>query len=320
MTMNALDSLKECFCKHVQQSRPEELIAEVIKKGASGRFIVRLSDLTERSLIGIQYTDNRSDNALHYPCAEFLSHHQISTPRIEFADLENGLLLVEDIGRADLHGLKDLPFEQRLPLYKKVFEELYRFSQLEVSPELELMPAFDEETYLWEQGYFAEHFVGTHLKQNPDQILKNDLFRSLGKELGSTAPDLVHRDFQSQNVLVKGEEIYFIDFQGMRKGHTEYDLASFICDPYMNHPAEEQAALIALWTEVSGGFNEKRFTQCAVQRLMQALGAYGNISYNQKNDWYAQFFEPASRLLLTVIQNTEYEESLSPILTTALTK
>jgi aminoglycoside/choline kinase family phosphotransferase len=43
----------------------------------------------------------------------------------------------------------------------------------------------------------------------------------------------VHRDFQSQNIIARSGHAYLIDFQGMRPGLAEYDLASLLFDPYV---------------------------------------------------------------------------------------
>lgn len=286
-----------------------------IKKGASGRTITRLKAENAPACIGIHYTDARSDNAFHKPISDFLEDTGVRVPRILFADLEAGILLVEDVGHRDLLSLKGLSWEERESYYRSTFRELSKISRATPPEGLEMMEPFTEETYLWEQGYFAEHFVGTHLGKDAEGFLANPLIRALATELGAQQPDLVHRDFQSQNLMLNAEEVVVIDFQGARKGYVEYDLASFIYDPYMRHPREERDKLRVLWSEESGrALDSQLIRRCALQRLMQALGAYGNIVYNQKNDWYAQHMEPAVEMLLSLSEDNEYQDVFHPLL------
>ena len=141
------------------------------------------------------------------------------------------------------------------------------------------------------------------------------MFQNAAAELGVTNPHWVHRDFQSQNILVRGEQVYLIDFQGMRRGHREYDLASLIYDPYMNHSPERQQRLVDLWQEVSADtLNPEKLRFCAMQRLMQSLGAYGNIFYNQGISWYGEQIAPAVSLLKKVIEDSIFEPILLPLL------
>src|SRR5207247_6690256 len=86
---------------------------------------------------------------------------------------------------------------------------------------------------------------------------------------------LVHRDFQSQNIIMRNGQAYLIDFQGMRPGLAEYDLASLLYDPYVVLTDPEREELLAYYCggKISDDFRET-LRLCEMQRLMQALGAY----------------------------------------------
>ena len=90
---------------------------------------------------------------------------------------------------------------------------------------------------------------------------------------------LVHRDFQSTNVLWKGDNLTFIDFQGMRLGPAAYDLASLVYDPYVTFTDEQRRALVELYAQKAKRPEfVKVLPYAAVQRLSQCLGAYGRLA------------------------------------------
>ena len=91
---------------------------------------------------------------------------------------------------------------------------------------------------------------------------------------------LVHRDLQSSNILLFRGQPVFIDFQGMRLGPAAYDLASLLCDPYVMLSARLQERLLEYYLSRSGrrGGSGESFWLAAVERLAQALGAYGRLS------------------------------------------
>ena len=90
---------------------------------------------------------------------------------------------------------------------------------------------------------------------------------------------LVHRDFQSTNVLWMNGTLRFIDFQGMRLGPAAYDLASLLYDPYASLSDKSREALAALYGKVSGRPEVADVLPfAAVQRLVQCLGAYGRLA------------------------------------------
>jgi aminoglycoside/choline kinase family phosphotransferase len=291
---------------------------EPIKRGASGRTIVRVKTPGRDPFIGIHWTDERPDNDNFLPVAHFLKKARLRVPEILHENAKRRVALVEDLGDVDLHSLRDRPFAEREPYYRSALEQVDRLFYAKPPKDFELMPPFDAALYRWEQEYFFDHLVEDHLGLNADELRANPVFTDLAERLGSGARHLVHRDFQSQNLLIKGGLVYLIDFQGLRRGRQEYDLASLIFDPYLDHSVDERERLLEIWEEIADERPETTlFHQCAAQRLMQALGAYGNILKRRGDEWYRPHIAVASRLLAEVTAGTPLEEPLSSVLAVA---
>jgi aminoglycoside/choline kinase family phosphotransferase len=130
---------------------------------------------------------------------------------------------------------------------------------------------------------------------------------------------LVHRDFQSQNVIIHGGEAWLIDFQGMRPGLAQYDLASLLYDPYVELADSERAELISFYKtllDARGGTAAETFDDvfymCAAQRLMQALGAYGFLGLQRGKPEFLAHIPAARRSLRDVAGRIE---DLAPLVT-----
>lgn len=291
---------------------------EPIKRGASGRTIVRVKSPLREAFIGIHWTEEREDNEQFVPVAEFLRKARLRVPEILHHRPRYRVALVEDLGDADLLSLRDRPFKERLPLYRSAFEQVDRLFYARAPKDFHLMPPFDAKLYREEQEYFFDRFVEDFLEMDASKLRENPVFREMAEKLGTVARHLVHRDFQSQNLMVRDGKVWLIDFQGLRRGRQEYDLASLIFDPYMKHSAEEREQLLDLWEDISDERPEPTlFHQCAAQRLMQALGAYGNIIKNSGDDWYRQHIPAAVAHLAHVTAGTPLESLLAPVLAAA---
>ncbi len=288
---------------------------EPIKKGASGRTIVRVKSPVSDPFIGIHWTEEREDNDQFVPIAQFLKKARLCVPEILHDRSRYRVALIQDLGDIDLLSLKDEPFEKRLPHYRSAFDQVDRLFFARPPKDLELMPPFDSKLYRWEQEYFFEYLVEDFLGKDADDLRAHPAFQMQADQLGTVARHLVHRDFQSQNLIIHDDQVWLIDLQGLRRGRQEYDLASLIFDPYMDHSTEEQEALMDLWEDVSDERPETSlFHQCAAQRLMQALGAYGRILKTSGDEWYRPHISTAGRLLGQVTANTDLEEPLAPVL------
>jgi len=286
-----------------------------IKRGASGRTIVRLKPEGRPSLIGIYYTHDREDNASFVAVAEFLRRARMNVPQILYDNPHKRVILTEDLGDIDLLSLKDSPWEARAPYYTSALEQIDRLFYTRPPKELHLQPPFDAALYQWEQAYFLEYLVETHLGRSIRGLLDHPALVSLRERMGASARHLIHRDFQSQNLMVHQEKTWLIDFQGLRYGRQEYDLASLIFDPYMAHSADEREKILAIWEDIADERPDPGILRdCAIQRLMQALGAYGHIVHLRGDESYRPFIPIAAASLRELIAGTELEDVLAELL------
>jgi aminoglycoside/choline kinase family phosphotransferase len=176
----------------------------------------------------------------------------------------------------------------------------------------EHLPAeFNAALYRWEQKYFFQNCLGRYFSVSESkrkELAALPSLREIAKRLASLPRVLVHRDFQSQNIIIQNGQANLIDFQGMRPGLAEYDLASLLCDPYVQLTEAERRELIAYYrgrllengVTIDGDFDLK-LRLCAMQRLMQALGAYGFLGLVKGHKHFLQYIPGALRSLRAVV-------------------
>ncbi len=287
---------------------------ETILKGASDRHFYRLKWQEGRdSMILMVYTMARRDNPKFVPATRRLEKIGAHVPHVMAFDEQRLCVWLQDLGRVDLNSFDQQPWSVRQPLYEATLREaakIHGVAEAQLSPQdvAELEPAFDEGLYEWEQNYFMDHFVGGHLGRefaHAEYDGAHETLRQLRRRLGRLPRCLVHRDFQSQNVLIQGQEAWLVDYQGLRLGRAEYDLASLLYDPYVNLTRGERGHLLRYYAEQRGlNLSELRevFYLCAAQRLMQALGAYANLSRNLGKPHYLQHIPAAVANLAEVCQ------------------
>jgi aminoglycoside/choline kinase family phosphotransferase len=291
---------------------PGEILT--LEKGGSERQYYRIRFNTDRSLILVKYNREKPENARFVGIADFLCDIGVNAPVIFHHDSEEGLIWMQDLGEADLWHHRTDPWPIRRRLYESALDQaiILHNSDADVS-NLDLQSGFDERLYRWEQEYCFENCLGRYFQvgqREVDWLRSHPAFTSLAEKLASYPKRLVHRDFQSQNVLLYDQRIYLIDFQGMRPGLPQYDLASLFLDPYVSLTNEERSHLLSYYFEKNSmGCSRSEFEQiyyyCGIQRLMQALGAYGVIGMLAKKREFLRHIEPAIKTLIEVASVTE---------------
>jgi len=246
----------------------------------------------DKGIIVLYDDGNRDENGLYAGHARYLKRKGIPVPEV-LADLTAvKTLVLEDAGAERKMSFDD---------YVEVVKTLVRFNALGGDPDLadlDLLPEFDDETWTWERNLFSKFCLGANFgREMPAEVRKE--FDRIAEILEKEPKALVHRDFQSTNILWKNGELRFIDFQGMRLGPAAYDLASLVYDPYVVLTDTQRRALVALYAKESKRPEiEKVLPFAAVQRLAQCLGAYGRLA-SVGQPQFGRHVVPALRNLLS---------------------
>jgi hypothetical protein len=268
-----------------------------IEKGGSDRKFYRVRCSPEQTIILVKYNLEREENRHYVRIAEFLAEHKIQAPKIYFHDPAEGLIWIEDLGKADLWSYRNETWLVRRAFYESALGEIVKLHCL---PETAMRPihqnlpaGFDAALYRWEQNYFFENCLGRYFGVEEKELSALSSLPVLGEiaeKLAQRPRLLVHRDFQSQNIIIRNGQAHLIDFQGMRPGLAEYDLASLLFDPYVSFSREECEELLTDYESKRAASGEpvaadsrEIFRLCGIQRLMQALGAYGFLGLVKGN-------------------------------------
>jgi len=257
-----------------------------IARGGSDRVYYRLF-WSEKTAIFIHFNPERQENHYHVPIARFLDRIRIRVPAIMAHDPEASVTIMEDLGDADLWSYRHAPWDERRSLYQDTLTTICRLHQYPLDTftktGLTIMNGFDPDLYRWEQDYFRDNFLVAVCRFRPEKAYAAAFVTELdelSRRLNSHEQRLIHRDLQSQNVMIYRNKPVLIDFQGMRMGNPLYDAASLLYDPYVELTDEERMALLTSYYQMSSptlSWKEFQhlFYEAGVQRLMQALGAYG---------------------------------------------
>jgi len=245
----------------------------------------------------------------------------LRVPEIYGADEAAGIWLQEDLGDTTLfarvsavRSREGHPFPQSLvPLYERVVEELPNFQVVggQVADFGVCYPraAFDLQSMMWDLNYFKYHFLKlAHVPFNEARLERD--FTRLARFLLQTDVDhFMYRDFQSRNIMIRGDEPWFIDYQGGRRGALQYDLASLlydakaaIPDPVRAHLVEHYLNALSERVPVNRDTFRELLRGYVLIRVMQAMGAYGYRGFFERKPHFLQSVPYAARNLAGILQ------------------
>lgn len=258
----------------------------------SDRDIIRLTGNNGHTAIGIHNSSIPENNAF-INFSEHFKKKKLNVPEIYSVSNDTKSYLMEDLGDTTL--LKKLNSsstrfsDENVNHYKNVITQLVKF-QTGAGKSVDYglcyqFKEFGKENIEFDLQYFKQRFLAPLYKKIiENEKLENDLKYLKSKLLEPGRNNFLYRDFQSRNIMLYKDDLYFIDYQSGRKGALQYDLASLLYDARADIPQHLREEFIDFYIEtvnknysVSPDEFKFYFWYFAVIRILQAMGAYGYL-------------------------------------------
>jgi len=278
--------------------------------GSDRRFARLRNDRRRAVLMTVPQGDPDLDRTVSI--ASFLYDLGLGAPAVLARDDRTGSVVFEDLGDQTLERLLQTDPAGAPALYDRVLDRLADLQTFGAEARHRCPAAwaraFDREHLRWETDYFRQRFLVGHagLSGAEAAVLECE-FADLATACLAQPRTLVHRDFQSQNILVKNGVVRLVDVQGMRWGPMAYDAASLLYDPYVDLDDDLREELLAsfpqrLAARAAAAPTPARWRAmtlaAGLQRLMQALGAYAFLAHVKGRAGFLRHV-PAARRQLT---------------------
>jgi len=253
----------------------------------------------------------------------YLINSDLNIPEIYLNDEGNRVILLEDL--TDLTLYKLINNEKRDKLdekYKKAIDELIIFQDYtfnnENSDVYAFKRAFTADVLKWELEHFVEWRLnegkGIRLSLNNLKYV-NSYFDDIVGKLIDLPQIVVHRDYQSKNIMIKNDKYYLIDFQDALIGSYVYDLVALLKDSYVELSEDFVVNILKYYIKKKNEISKieydfetlyKDFKLQAIQRKLKDTGRFHFIDIVRKNPSFLEYLPLSQRYV------REYLKDLYP--------
>ena len=316
-SMNEIEIILQCYRELFGK---DEIKIDPLPKSGSDRKYFRIT-LSQKSVIGT-FNPVKEENEAFIGFTKHFSSKGLHVPEIYGYVPEKHVYFVQDLGYTNLFtwltNRKDPSrFDNKTKsFYHKILDNLILFQTKGIDGlNLNLCyphKSFDRQSMMWDMNYFKYMLLKLLAAPFNEQRLEHD-FNSLADYLLMAGQEFfLYRDFQTANIMVVGEEPWFIDYQGGRKGAPQYDVASLLYDAKIPMSQSDREELLEYYTgnfcsvtkKYKREFNNYFMCFCMI-RLMQALGAFGFRGLYEQKPTFTESIVPGVNLLLQVIKSAE---------------
>ena len=262
---------------------------------ASFRRYFRVS-FQDQTLIAMDAPPQQEDCTPFIQVAKILAETGVHVPKIVAQNLDQGFLLLSDLGDTTFLQALNNQVDSADQLYGDAIDALIK---LQLSQQVEGLPGYDEALLLKELNLFPDWYVAKHLRvvitEKQQAVLQSIFTRIIQNNIAQPSV-LVHRDYHSRNLMVTSPNPGIIDFQDAVMGPITYDLVSLFKDAYIRWDEERILDwMIRYWEKarkaglpVSTDFAEfyRDFEWMGVQRHIKILGVFSRLYYRDGKENY----------------------------------
>ncbi|WP_323139841.1 aminoglycoside phosphotransferase family protein [Massilia phyllosphaerae] len=254
-----------------------------------------LRDKLGATLIAMDAPPERENVPAFIHVAGLLFDAGVTVPAIVARDVDNGFLLLSDLGTTTY--LQRLDVDNASFMYSDAVDALIKF---QMTSQPSVLPEFDRAFVLREMNLFPEWFIGRHLNATLNDIQQAQLdkvFEAITANVLAQQQVFMHRDFHSRNLMFLDQgNPGVLDFQDAVFGPVTYDLASLLRDAYIQW--DEEFVLdwvVRYWQSAKGAglpVNPdidafyRDFEYMALQRHLKILGLFCRLNYRDGKNVY----------------------------------
>lgn len=266
----------------------------MIKQQGSNRIYTRETDANGRSVIRVQGT-NRDENRAFIYMARHFHALGLPVPEVYWVSEDEMSYTQEDLGNTLLFDtLNPVLLERAIRALAHIQVEGARdFDWSVCFP----VPAMDERSIRWDLNYFKYCYLkGTKIEFSEPK-LEDDFDRMVAVLMAQPSDTFLYRDCQSRNIMIRDGQPYFIDFQGGRRGPTQYDVASLLWQAKANLSPECREKMISAYLDELESLQSSAFSRqnwkaalphFVLFRTLQVLGAYGYRGYFERKQHFLE--------------------------------
>ncbi len=290
-----------------------------LAQSGSHRRYYRFTFDDNSTLIGA-YNEDVTENRAFFEYTRFFTAHGLNVPTLLSIHEDQKHYLLNDLGTQTLYDKlcesrkNNSDFQDVIADYQKVVAALPKF-QMTAKEGLDMSvayprAAFDRQSMQWDLNYFKYYYLKMVNIPFNEQLLEDDYQQFMDYLLSAEDDFFLYRDFQSRNIMVYDNDVYFIDYQGGRKGALQYDIASLLYDAKADLAPEIREELLECYLNNLSQYIpvdfpkfKSYFNAFSLIRIMQAMGAYGYRGYFERKAHFLQSVPYAIRNMRYLLEH-----------------
>lgn len=221
--------------------------------------------------------------------------HSVRVPQVIACHLPQGFALLEDLGDRHLESVAE---EDQFDYYTKAIDQLLHIQNLPASN----LPLFNS-AFIGKELSIMLDWTLPWLQRSfnaSEQGQIDDLFQWLAAQIAQQPWCVIHRDYHCRNLMMQGDELAVIDFQGAMIGPWSYDVVSLLSDACKDIPANQLPLLYNYYLERCALAHSGRdfYHDCMVtqlQRHIKILGIFCRLSLRDGKHQYLQYLAVVCR-------------------------